>query len=99
MHIVSELPLGKGASKTCFSCVRECLVNKTVIIEVSRNLDINVWIKVNDMIMKEMDKCTLFILDVKQAEGKWMERSIEEYRIILNFATIGKNYYVTEIPK
>jgi hypothetical protein len=31
-----------------------------VIIDVSRNLDINVWIKVNDMIIKEVDKCIYF---------------------------------------
>jgi hypothetical protein len=31
-----------------------------VIIEVLRNLDINVWIKVTDMIIKEVDKCIYF---------------------------------------
>jgi hypothetical protein len=60
MHIVSELSLRKGADKTCFSCVRMPQQQHSDHRSFKEPIDINVCIKVNDMINKEVDKCIYF---------------------------------------
>jgi hypothetical protein len=57
-------------------------MEKTAIKRISRNLDTNVQLKVNDTMLKEMDK--FIYLGSEIQNRKSLERSVEKYDIVLN---------------